>query len=87
MRDVRDAKAMAQTLHDTLNIKSITLSHSESLEIIAKTLGFHDWNVLAAAIQASQPIPAQPRKSLSSSPNGGVVLPIAPMRISHSSHK
>jgi uncharacterized protein len=79
MRDFRDAKAMAQTLRDTLKTKSIPLTHSESLEIIAKTLGSHDWNELAAAIHASRPILAQPRKSLTS-PGGSIVLPIAPMR-------
>jgi hypothetical protein len=31
MRDFRDAKAMAQTLRDTLKTKSVSLSHSESL--------------------------------------------------------
>ena len=55
MRDFRDAKAMAQSLREALKAKSVTLSHSESLELVAKTLGFHDWNVLSAAIQASQP--------------------------------
>jgi hypothetical protein len=52
MRDFRDAKAMAQTLRDALNARSVSLTHSESLELIAKILGFHDWNVLAARIQS-----------------------------------
>ena len=51
MRDFRDAKAMAQTLREALKVKSISVSHSESLELVARTLGFHDWNVLSAAIQ------------------------------------
>jgi ATP-dependent Lon protease len=72
MRDFRDAKAMAQTLREALKAKSVTLSHSESLELVARTLGFHDWNVLSAAIQASQP-EAKPR-------NGGTAMPITPMR-------
>jgi ATP-dependent Lon protease len=55
MRDFRDAKAMAQTLRDTLKARSVTLTHSESLELIARTFGVHDWNVLSAAIQASKP--------------------------------
>ena len=42
MRDFRDAKAMAQTLRDALKAKSLSLTHSESLELIAKTLGLHD---------------------------------------------
>jgi ATP-dependent Lon protease len=72
MRDFRDAKAMAQTLRDALKTKSVTLSHSESLELVARTLGFHDWNVLSAAIQASQP-DAKPK-------NDATTFPVAPMR-------
>jgi glyoxalase superfamily protein/uncharacterized protein DUF3471 len=52
MRDFRDAKAMAHTLRESLTAKSITLTHSESLELIAKVLGFRDWHVLLANIQA-----------------------------------
>ena len=52
MRDFRDAKAMAQTLREALNARSVSLTHSESLEMIAKVLGFQDWNVLAARIQS-----------------------------------
>jgi ATP-dependent Lon protease len=52
MRDVRDVKAMAQTLREALKSKSVSLTHSESLELIAKILGFHDWNVLSARIQS-----------------------------------
>lgn len=33
MRDFRDAKAMAQTLREALKTKSISLTHSESLEL------------------------------------------------------
>ena len=57
MRDFRDAKAMAQTLREALKAKSVSLTHSESLELVAKTLGFPDWNFLAARIQASQSTP------------------------------
>jgi ATP-dependent Lon protease len=59
MRDFRDAKAMAQTLREALNLKSLSLTRSESQEVIAKILGFRDWNVLAAKIQASQPTAAK----------------------------
>jgi hypothetical protein len=63
MRDFRDAKAMAQTLREALNAKSVSLTHSESLELVAKILGFHDWNVLAARIQSeNQPPVAEPGK-------------------------
>jgi uncharacterized protein len=54
MRDVRDVKAMAQTLRDAFTAKGVSLTHSESLELIARTLGFHDWNELAARIQSER---------------------------------
>jgi hypothetical protein len=54
MRDFRDAKAMAQTLRDALKPR-LSLTQSESLELIAKILGFQDWNVLAAKIQSYAP--------------------------------
>ncbi|RWN59559.1 MAG: endopeptidase La [Mesorhizobium sp.] len=83
MRDFRDAKAMAQTLSEALSAKSVSLSHSESLELIARVLGLRDWNVLAARIQASQPVGAGPRNSApeaSPPPSSGADLPIFPMR-------
>ncbi|WP_050631037.1 glyoxalase superfamily protein [Bradyrhizobium viridifuturi] len=55
MRDFRDAKAMAQTLRETLGAKSIPLTHSDSLELIARLFGQRDWNTLAARIQAAGP--------------------------------
>lgn len=84
MRDFRDAKAMAQTLSEALSAKSVSLSHSESLELIARILGFRDWNVLAARIQVSQPVgagsrnPAPGASPLSAS--SGADIPIFPMR-------
>jgi len=53
MRDYRDAKAMAQTLRQVLKDKSVELTHSESLELIARVLGVADWNTLSARINAS----------------------------------
>ena len=52
MRDFRDAKAMAQTLRQSLTSKSVSISHSESLELVSKMLGAADWNTLSAAIRA-----------------------------------
>ncbi|HEY3776879.1 MAG TPA: LON peptidase substrate-binding domain-containing protein [Rhizomicrobium sp.] len=82
MRDFRDAKAMAQTLREALKAKSVSVTHSESLELIAKSFGLPDWNFLAAKIQASQ---TAPRSSVVAA---GVVasmptaagIPILPMR-------
>lgn len=53
MRDFRDAKAMAKTLREALNAKSLALTTSESQELVARILGFRDWNVLAARIQST----------------------------------
>lgn len=54
MRDFRDAKAMAQTLREALTAKSVALTQAESLELVAKIFGLHDWNVLAARIAAER---------------------------------
>jgi ATP-dependent Lon protease len=54
MRDFRDAKAMAQTLRQSLTQKSVTVSHSESLELVSRMLGTADWNTLSALIQAGR---------------------------------
>jgi ATP-dependent Lon protease len=82
MRDFRDAKAMAQTLRDALQSKSVSLSHSESLELIARTFGLPDWNVMAARIQASQEAsrPVVPSAVVAASMPDGAGLPILPMR-------
>ncbi|QOZ27105.1 glyoxalase superfamily protein [Bradyrhizobium sp. CCBAU 51753] len=53
MRDFRDAKAMAQTLREALGAKSIPLTHSDSLELIARLFGQRDWNTLSARIQSA----------------------------------
>jgi ATP-dependent Lon protease len=58
MRDFRDAKAMAQTLRDSLITKALTISHSESLELVSKMFGAADWNTLSALIQAGRSAPA-----------------------------
>jgi ClpX C4-type zinc finger/Glyoxalase superfamily protein len=60
MRDFRDAKAMAQSLRQALSDKTVTVSHSESLELIAKIFGLDNWNILAAKIEAERPPAPQP---------------------------
>jgi uncharacterized protein len=64
MRDFRDAKAMAQTLREALKTKSVSLTHSESLELVATILGFRDWNVLSATIQSEVQPPANPGSTI-----------------------
>ena len=84
MRDFRDAKAMAHTLREALKAKSVSLTHSESLELVAKALGFPDWNFLAAKIQHSQPASAPSEAPVpdagSAAAPAGAVVPIVPMR-------
>jgi ClpX C4-type zinc finger/Glyoxalase superfamily protein len=53
MRDFRDAKLMAHSLRDALRIKSVEISHSDALELVAKAFGFDSWNVLSAKITAA----------------------------------
>jgi hypothetical protein len=48
MRTYKDAKAMAKSLRDSLVTRKISISHSASLEIVAKQFGFADWNTLSA---------------------------------------
>jgi uncharacterized protein len=76
MRDFRDAKAMAQTLREALHAKSVSFTNSESQELIARILGFRDWNVLAAKIQATQPTSVRSNTSIPA----GAGIPIFPMR-------
>ncbi len=78
MRDFRDAKAMAQTLREALHAKSVAFTTSESQELVARILGFRDWNVLAARIKASQPSATLANASRSASAGAGI--PIVPMR-------
>lgn len=45
MRSFRDAKLMAKTLREVMASRQIELSHSETLEIVARQFGYADWNV------------------------------------------
>ena len=71
MRDFRDAKAMAQTLREALKTKSVSLTHSESLELVATILGFHDWNVLSATIQSEVQPAANPGSTIPADSQAG----------------
>ncbi len=82
MRDFRDAKAMAQTLRETLKTKSVSLTHSESLELVATILGFRDWNVLSATIRSEVQPAASPGSSIPAPVRLAAEnqLPIVPLR-------
>jgi len=53
MRTRKDAEAMAKSLRSSLAARNVLLSHSESLEIVAKQFGFADWNTLSGPEQMS----------------------------------
>ena len=50
MRTHRATKAMAKSLRGSLAARNVLLSHGECLEIVAKQLGFADWNTLSAKL-------------------------------------
>jgi catechol 2,3-dioxygenase-like lactoylglutathione lyase family enzyme len=50
MRDFRDAKLMAKALRQALASRDISLTHSETLEIVARQFGLDQWNILSARI-------------------------------------
>ncbi len=50
MRTYKDAKAMAESLRESLAAPNVSLSHSECLEIVARQFGWAEWNSLAAAL-------------------------------------
>lgn len=73
MRSFLDAKSMAKSLRTGLAEKSIHLSHSECLELVATQFGFHDWNILAARIGDIKPESARLRLPKNWSITGSVV--------------
>ncbi|MBR0851416.1 LON peptidase substrate-binding domain-containing protein [Bradyrhizobium diazoefficiens] len=77
MRDFRDAKSMAQTLRESLTTKAVTISHSESLELVSRMLGVADWNTLSAMLHAERREVAAPVVKLK---NSTAIYPAMPIR-------
>ena len=77
MRDFRDAKAMAQTLRESLTTKAVTISHSESLELVSRMLGVADWNTLSALLHAERRETVAPAAQLKTTT---AFYPAIPMR-------
>jgi Glyoxalase superfamily protein/ClpX C4-type zinc finger len=50
----KNAKTMAKSLRDSLVDRNVSLSHSACLEIVARQLGFADWNTLSAKLPARE---------------------------------
>lgn len=53
MHSFMDAKLMAKLLRQGLSERSIALTHSECLELVARQFGVANWNILSARIEAS----------------------------------
>ena len=68
MRDFRDAKAMAQTLRESLTTNAVTITHSESLELVSKMLGAADWNTCSPSAVHTCTIKSSFSSSADSSP-------------------
>lgn len=45
-------KSVAKTLRHALSERGIALSHGQCLDIVARQMGYDDWNVLSARIEA-----------------------------------
>src|ERR1700722_19390597 len=61
MHDYRDAKAMARRLRDALAQRSISVTHTDCLELIARSFGLKDWQVLAAMLETATEAPRAAR--------------------------
>ncbi|HEY2708324.1 MAG TPA: glyoxalase superfamily protein [Caulobacteraceae bacterium] len=55
MTDTQHAKQMARALRQALAAKSIDVTHSQSLEFVAQSLGHADWNTLSGAEAVAEP--------------------------------
>jgi glyoxalase superfamily protein len=53
MHTFLDSKLMAKALRSALAERRIDISHSDSLELVARQFGFDNWNMLAARIDAA----------------------------------
>jgi hypothetical protein len=53
MHTFLDSKTMAKALRTALAERQIDISHSDSLELVARQFGFDNWNILAARIDVA----------------------------------
>ena len=51
MHTFLDSKSMAKALRSALAERRIDITHSDSLELVARQFGFDNWNILAARIE------------------------------------
>jgi len=50
MQNLNDLKTQAKRLRASLEAQGKSVSHSEALELVAKQLGYRDWNTLYASV-------------------------------------
>jgi hypothetical protein len=55
-----DSKTMAKVLRKALAERQIDVSHSDSLELVARQFGFANWNMLSARIDVDETAPRLP---------------------------
>ena len=60
MHTFLDSKTMAKALRTALAERQIDVSHSVSLELVARQFGVDNWNILAARIEAANATPVLP---------------------------
>ena len=60
MHTFLDSKIMAKALRIALSERRIDVSHSDSLELVARQFGLDNWNILAAKIEAANARPVLP---------------------------
>jgi len=61
-KPVAQAKSMAKSLRSALAVKQVALSHAECLEIVARQLGFPDWNTLCAKLSLEASAASHPKR-------------------------
>lgn len=54
-----DLKSQARSLRQALTASGHAVSHSQSLELLARQMGHRDWNTLHATVGNTQPSPYQ----------------------------
>ena len=73
-------KTMAKSLRDSLVDRNVSLSHSACLEIIARQLGFADWNTLSAKLPA-QGAPEMPLGEIKTLPEADETSQVTPTAV------
>lgn len=55
MTTIEQAESMARQLRAALSSDGMDVTHSKSLELVSRTLGYPDWNTAAATLAAAGP--------------------------------